>query len=112
MASINLPEPVFQQMFAGERDPQDVADDRFQHEHMLRATAEWRPDLDLLRSVPTRVVVGLGAASAGQHCDLTSRALAAELGIEPAMFPGGHTGFAEDPGSFATRLRAVLDGRG
>jgi len=24
------------------------------------------------------------------------------------MFPGGHTGFAEDPAGFAGRLRAVL----
>ena len=40
--------------------------------------------------------------------DQTSRALAAELGIEPTMFPGGHTGFAEDPEGFAVRLRSVL----
>jgi hypothetical protein len=24
------------------------------------------------------------------------------------MFPGGHTGFAEDPAGFAARLRSVL----
>jgi len=24
------------------------------------------------------------------------------------MFPGGHTGFADDPAGFARRLRAVL----
>ena len=29
-------------------------------------------------------------------------------GTEPAMFPGRHTGFAEDPEGFATRLRSVL----
>jgi hypothetical protein len=34
-------------------------------------------------------------------------ALAAALGIEPTMFPGGHLGFAQDPAGFATRLRAV-----
>ncbi|MGH3163191.1 MAG: alpha/beta fold hydrolase [Streptosporangiaceae bacterium] len=39
--------------------------------------------------------------------------LAAELGIEPTMFPGGHTGFAEDSSGFAARLRPVLaDGLG
>ena len=30
------------------------------------------------------------------------------LGTEPTMFPGGHIGFAEDPGGFATRLRSVV----
>ena len=30
------------------------------------------------------------------------------LGTEPTMFPGGHTGFAEDPAGFAARLRSVL----
>ncbi len=38
----------------------------------------------------------------------STRALAAELGVEPTMFPGDHIGFAEDPAAFATRLRAVL----
>jgi hypothetical protein len=30
------------------------------------------------------------------------------LGTEPTMFPGGHTGFAEDSNGFATRLHSVL----
>jgi hypothetical protein len=60
-----------------------------------------------LRDGAPRIVVGLGEESAGQLCDRTSRALATALGTEPAMFPGGHIGFAEDPDGFATRLRAV-----
>lgn len=52
--------------------------------------------------------VGIGEASAGELCDRAGRALAAELGIAPTMFPGGHIGFAEDPASFAVRLREVL----
>jgi hypothetical protein len=28
--------------------------------------------------------------------------------VKPALFPGGHTGFADQPDIFATRLRAVL----
>ena len=75
---------------------------------MLRPTTRWQPDLAALRAAGARVVVGIGEASAGQVCDRTSRALAAELGIEPTMFPGGHTGFAEDPEGFAVRLRSVL----
>jgi hypothetical protein len=75
---------------------------------MLRPTAQWRPDLAALRPAGPRVVVGIGEASAGQVCDRTSRALASALGIEPTMFPGGHTGFAQDPSGFAVRLRSVL----
>ncbi|PBC54176.1 alpha/beta fold hydrolase [Rhodococcus sp. ACPA1] len=108
LANIHLPEEVFQQMFAGERDAQTEADDYFQHAHMLRPTTRWCPDVAALRSVTTRVLVGLGEESGGQLCDRTSRALAAELGIEPTLFPGGHIGFAEDPASFAPRLRVVL----
>ena len=95
-------------MFAGEPDPQATADTSYQNTHMLRPTTHWQPDITALRSASTRVVVGIGETSAGQLCDRTSRALATALGTEPTMFPGGHTGFAEDPDGFATRLRSVL----
>ncbi len=107
-ANITMPEEVFQAMFAGERAPQEMADEHFQHAHMLRPTTRWEPDIAALRAATTRVVVGIGADSAGQLCDRTSRALATALGIEPTMFPGDHIGFAEDPEGFAARLRAVL----
>jgi len=107
-ANIHLPEPVFEAMFGGERDPQTAADEHFQFAHMLRATVRWQPDLAALRSTNARIVVGIGEDSAGQLCDRTSKALAAGLGIEPTMFPGGHIGFVEDPARFATRLRAVV----
>jgi hypothetical protein len=107
-ADIELPEGVLEHMFGGERDPAVVADERRFFAHELRATTRWRPDVDALRSAPTRVVVGLGTDSTGQECDRTSRALAAALAVEPTMFPGGHTGFAEDPEAFVTPLRAVL----
>jgi pimeloyl-ACP methyl ester carboxylesterase len=89
-------------------DPQAAADERHFFLHELRDTTRWRPDLAALRAVPARVVVGIGEHSRGELCDRTSRALAAELGTEPTMFPGGHVGFVEDPARFATRLRAVL----
>ncbi|MER7175050.1 alpha/beta fold hydrolase [Streptomyces mesophilus] len=107
-ANISLPEGAIEGMFGGERDPRQVADERRWFAHELRATTHWRPDLDTLRSISARIVVGIGDDSDGEECDLTSRALAETLGIEPARFPGGHTGFAEDPGAFATRLREVL----
>jgi pimeloyl-ACP methyl ester carboxylesterase len=110
MANIHIPEPVLQQMFGGPRDPQDIADNHYQHAHMFRPTAHWRPDIATLRSIPTRVLIGIGEQSTDQICDRTSRALATALGIEPTMFPGGHVGFVDDPDAFATRLRAVLAG--
>ncbi|MFF1451270.1 alpha/beta fold hydrolase [Streptomyces sp. NPDC058274] len=107
-ADIDLPEPVMEQMFGGERDPQQVADEFRWFAHELRPTAHWQPDIALLGSTTTRLVVGIGADSAGQICDRTSRALATALGVEPTVFPGGHTGFVEAPDAFATRLREVL----
>ena len=93
---------------AGEPDPQAVADERHFFLHELRGTTTWQPDPAALRAVPTRVVVGIGATSAGELCDRTSRALAAALGVEPTMFPGSHIGFLEDPAAFAARFREVV----
>jgi pimeloyl-ACP methyl ester carboxylesterase len=107
-ANIVLPDGVLEQMFGGERDPQAVADERRWFTHELRGTVHWQPDLEALRAAAPRIVVGIGEESAGQHCDRTSRALAAALGIEPEVFPGDHIGFVEDPERFAPRLRAVL----
>lgn len=108
VANIHLPDEVFEQMFGGERNPQDVADEHFQYAHMMRPTTRWQPDISALSSAATHIVVGIGEESGGQLCDRTSTALAAELGIEPTMFPGGHIGFVEDPETFAVRLREVL----
>lgn len=92
-----------------ERDPQEVADERRFFLHELRATTRWVPDVEALRAGTPRVVVGIGEESAGQLCDLTSTALARQLGVEPARFPGDHVGFVEHPEAFARRLREVLD---
>lgn len=110
-ADITLPDGVFELMFAGERDPQQAADERFWFAHEMRGTTYWQPDLAALRAGSTRIVVGIGEESTGQLCDRSSTALAVALGIEPTMFPGDHIGFVEEPASFVTRLRAVLQGR-
>jgi pimeloyl-ACP methyl ester carboxylesterase len=107
LAAIDMPEPMFQAIFGGEPDPQSLADERFQNEHMFRPTTHWRPDVEKLRSIETRIVIGIGDQSAGQLCERTSLALAALLDIEPVRFPGGHTGFVEDPATFAAHLRAL-----
>jgi pimeloyl-ACP methyl ester carboxylesterase len=110
-AGIMLPEPVIQQMYGGERDERQAADEHHFYAHELRPTTWWQPDFDALRAGGVRIVVGIGESSGGQLCDRTSRALAAGLGVEPAMFPGGHIGFAENPPAFAARLRPLLDQR-
>jgi pimeloyl-ACP methyl ester carboxylesterase len=107
-ANITLPEGAVEHMFGGDRDPQVVADERFWFAHELRASDQWLPDIPALRESRTRIAVGIGADSTGQACDYTSVALAEQLGIERAIFPGDHIGFTHDPDSFAARLRAVL----
>jgi pimeloyl-ACP methyl ester carboxylesterase len=105
-ANIGMPPGMLEAYFGGELTGQAGADERFQFEHMLRGTTQWVPDLPALRD--ERLLIGLGEDSTGELCDRTSRALAAALGKEPTMFPGGHIGFAEEPEPFAARLREVL----
>jgi pimeloyl-ACP methyl ester carboxylesterase len=109
-AGIAMPEPVFQAVFGGEPEPQAATDERFWFEREMLPTVRWQPDIDALRGVATRIVIGIGEESGGQICDRTSTALGVELGIEPTLFPGDHIGFVEDPERFAERLRAVLNG--
>ena len=96
-ANITLPPGALEAMFGGDREPQQVADERYFFTHELRPTTRWQPDVPALRTLPARVIVGIGEDSTDELCDRTSRALAAQLDIEPTMFPGGHTGFADDP---------------
>ncbi len=109
-ANLDFPDEMVEMMFGGDRDAQVVADERFWFEYEMRASIRWQPDLAALKDGPVHIVVGIGEDSAGQLCDRTSRALAAALSVDPTLFPGDHTGFAEDPGTFAPRLRAVLSG--
>jgi hypothetical protein len=96
-ANITLPEGMVEEMWGGERDPQQVADERFVFEHELRATTRWQPDVAALREGPTRTVVGIGEESAGELCDRSSTALAAALGIGPAMFPAATPASSRTP---------------
>ncbi len=108
LANIQVPDGMIEAMFGGERDPGQVADERFWFEHELRESVSWLPELSTLRDGGVRIVVGIGEDSVGQLCERTSTALAAGLGIDPTRFPGDHTGFASDPKPFAAALRAVL----
>ncbi|MFE7802032.1 alpha/beta fold hydrolase [Nocardia sp. NPDC057440] len=107
-ANIQMPEPVLEQIFGGEREPRQQASESYWFGHELRGTTSWEPDSAALRATAARIVIGLGADSAGELCERTSRELGEMLGVEPVLFPGGHTGFVEDPAAFAPRLREVL----
>ncbi|MFE3755753.1 alpha/beta fold hydrolase [Nocardia tengchongensis] len=109
MTGLSMPEEMLEQIFGGERDPRAIASDDFFYRHELHPTSGWRPSLDALRATPARIVIGIGDQSADLFCDRTSRALGAELGIEPTLFPGGHAGFMEQPEAFAERVREVIE---
>lgn len=104
LAQANIPLPAEMMVAHGD---QAEADERRWFAHEIRGTCAWLPDVAALGKA--HVVLGIGTDSAGQVCDRTTRALAAQLDVEPTLFPGGHTGFVEDPAAFDTRLRAVLD---
>jgi pimeloyl-ACP methyl ester carboxylesterase len=110
-ASIDLPEPVFAEMFGAPLEGQAAADEDFFFRHEMRPSIEFVPDLEALRTGGTRIVVGIGEQSTGQVCDRTSTALAAALDLEPTIFPGDHIGFAEDPERFAPAVRPYLSPR-
>ena len=70
-------------------------------------------DFDALRAAPTRIVIGVGAASAAMIAGRAGTAVAGRLGTEPVTFPGGHDGFVNgsgEPEAFAAVLRKVLAG--
>jgi pimeloyl-ACP methyl ester carboxylesterase len=79
--------------------------------HLLRPTTDYRPDVAALRAAPARIVIGVGATSAGQLANRTGVALAAELGSPPVEFPGDHGGFAALPEPFSQLLDQVLSQR-
>lgn len=106
VAPEEVPERTALPAAGDEATARQAADERHFFLHEMRETVRWAPDLGRLRDA--RIAVGIGDTSAGQLCDLTSRALAAGLGRAPEPFPGGHVGFVEDAAAFARRLREVL----
>jgi len=74
----------------------------------MRTLPGYRPDIDRLRAAPTRIVIGVGAASNGELAHRGGLAVAELLGTAPVDFPGDHGGFASAADAFAVRLREVL----
>jgi pimeloyl-ACP methyl ester carboxylesterase len=102
-AAMPVPEPV-----PAPAVPQ--TDNDFFYANQIRATTSYRPDGERLSRASTRIVVGVGAISAGQLAHRCGRALAEHLGLPATEFPGDHGGFAGEAPAFADRLREVLAG--
>jgi pimeloyl-ACP methyl ester carboxylesterase len=81
------------------------------------AITDYRPDIDILKAVPARIVIGVGAESADTYTARTALGIAALLGQEAVTFPSHHAGFLGEveggapgqPEEFAERLRELLD---
>ena len=76
--------------------------------HLIRPTTRYRPDIEALRTAPTRIVVAVGATSKGQLANRSARALADELGTSAVEFPGDHGGFVALPQQCGRVLDQVL----
>lgn len=97
--------------------PED--DDGNRNDLMLAHNVLWltsfEPDFEAIKQAPTRIVIGVGAASNGELAQRGGEAAAERLGSEAVAFPGGHGGFQGDeygmpgePDAFAAKLREVL----
>jgi pimeloyl-ACP methyl ester carboxylesterase len=101
--SVMPPSPEAQESFARMRGNLD-----FFFAHGFKPISLFVPDVEALISGAPRIIVGVGDVSAGQLAYRTAIALAERLGTAPAVFPGGHTGFTEQPAEFADKLHEVL----
>lgn len=76
--------------------------------HFVRPFTRFVPDLAALAAVADKVVWAGGHASRGDLVHRPALVLAERSGREPALFPGGHVGYARYPADFAERLVEVL----
>jgi pimeloyl-ACP methyl ester carboxylesterase len=74
----------------------------------LLPTSGFEPDPEALGALADRIVIGVGATSAGTFAHRTGRALAERARLEVVEFPGGHDGFITDAAPFAAKLGGLL----
>jgi pimeloyl-ACP methyl ester carboxylesterase len=80
---------------------------------LIPIIGNYQPDIEALRTSPTRIVVGVGDESTPEQMTYqASHELARRLGSRPVQFPGGHGGPSSHPDDFAGRLREVLAAEG
>ncbi|MFD1933220.1 alpha/beta fold hydrolase [Nonomuraea mangrovi] len=68
----------------------------------------YAPDLDRLKALSDRLVLGGGADSRGELPYRPAAFLTERFGTELIHFPGGHTGLSTHPAQFGEVLRKVL----
>lgn len=78
--------------------------------HGMLPLSTYRPDIEALRRGQTRIVVAIGAGSAGQPIEAMGVALADQLGIKPTAFPGDHMGFESHMAEFAAAMDRAFQG--
>ena len=83
-------------------------------QNMISGT-HYQFDFKALKAASTRIVIGVGAGSAGTLANRAGVAVAGRLGKTAVTFPGNHGGFLGgeygqqgDPDAFAATLRKVL----
>lgn len=74
--------------------------------HMWMPLNDYSPDVTRLLTLP--ITVAVGEDSTGQLAHRAATELAARLGQQPVVFPGGHSGLGSPPDAFARRLHEVL----
>jgi pimeloyl-ACP methyl ester carboxylesterase len=78
--------------------------------HGLGPFSMYRPDIQALRASAPHIIVAVGSESAGHTAHRTGVALAAQLRIQPLVFPGDHGGYGPHAAEFAAALNAALRG--
>ena len=76
--------------------------------HVLLPVLGFVPNINVLRSGPVPVAVGIGDASGDGVPTRSARALAERLGVEPLAFPGDHQGLALDAATSAEIIHSFL----
>ena len=111
-ADMPMPDPA---QFGMSADDDGSRDDALLGQNLVTCT-HYEPDFTALRAASTRIVVAVGAESAGELAHRAGLAVADRLGTEAVTFPGNHGGFlggeygmAGQPEAFAAKLREILD---
>jgi pimeloyl-ACP methyl ester carboxylesterase len=76
--------------------------------HEIRQIGGYVPEIDVLRSVTTRIVSAVGEASGDQAARRATVALSERLDTPVTYLPGAHGGWGSDPQDFANRLHDAL----
>ena len=74
----------------------------------VRSFIDYVPDLDQILANRVRIALARGAETLDVAEIRMTEVVAARLGAECAVFPGGHTAATEIPASFAAALRSLL----